>query len=87
MQYNNIIPNDIINVSCDLYDVTAIEQKPMRYDLQYDYKNGNIVISLDPKMFKANEDEEVWYNIIIVVEYKYKGKEYTGVTALTVFDK
>lgn len=87
LQYNNVTPDDIIGVSCDLYDVTSNEQKSIKHDLKYYYKNGKIVIILDPKMFKANEDGEVWYTMIIVAEYKYKGKEYTSVTALTVFDK
>ena len=30
---------------------------------------------------------KIWYNMSLTVEYKYEGKDYTSVTAVTVFDK
>lgn len=87
LQYIDISPNEIRSVSCELVDVTSIDQNIVKHSLEHSYEAGNISIKLKPEMFPANDSGEVWYKMVITTEYGYKGKVYTGITAVIVLDK
>lgn len=87
LQYVDISPSEIRNVSCELVDVTSNDQNIVKHNLEYNYENGNISLKLQPEMFPANDHGEIWYKMVITTEYVYKGKVYTSVTAAIVLDK
>ncbi len=61
LQYNDIYPERIKSLTCDLVDVTSEDSTATQYSLQYNYKDGKILIEIDPKMFKVNDRGEIWY--------------------------
>lgn len=88
LDYNNILPENIISVQADISNVISDNQNKETVQLQYEYKNGNIII--DPGQIKYVSDPEtgeVWYDVSLIVQYQYDGKDYTSITTLTVFDK
>lgn len=88
LNYNNILPEKIITVQADLTNVISDNQNKEATQIQYEYKNGNIII--DPGQMKYVSDSEtgeVWYDVSFIIQYQYDGKEYTSITTLTVFDK
>lgn len=88
LDYNNILPENIISVQADMTNVISDNQNKETVQLQYEFKNGNIII--DPGQMKYVSDSEtgeVWYDVSFIVQYHYDGKDYTSITTLTVFDK
>lgn len=88
LDYNNILPENIISIQADLTNVINDNQNKESTQIQYDYKDGNIII--DPGQINYVSDSEtgeVWYDVSFIIRYQYEGKEYTSVTTLTVFDK
>ncbi|MEG0729588.1 MAG: helix-turn-helix transcriptional regulator [Anaerovoracaceae bacterium] len=86
--YNNLDITKVSDVSADLYDVTAEKQVGVTRQLKYQKRNGNLIIKLDPDIFKSNDvSGEVWYRVPITTKFSYKGKAYTSVTALNVLDR
>lgn len=84
LQYNDIYPERVKSLTCDLVDVTSEDRTPAKYSLQYNYKDGEILIEINPRMFKVNDRGEIWYTMVIMTEYEYNGESYSSFTALTV---
>ena len=88
LDYNNVLPNDIIDVSVDLKNIISDNQETKSVHLKYRYNNGKIVI--DPSKIDYDSDEEtgeIWYDVSFIVKYEHQGKEYTSVTTITVFNE
>ncbi len=86
--YNDIAPEQIVNVDADITNIISDSQNKKHADLKYDYRDGYLVIG-PGQIDYAMEDEsgEIWSDVSIVVVYVSAGREYTSVTTLTVLDK
>lgn len=88
LDYINISPEKIIGVEAGLTNVISDNQKTERIRLEYEYKEGRVIIN--PKQIDYAVDEEtgeIWYNVSIVVKYVLQGREYTSVTTVTILNK
>ncbi|MDO5037497.1 MAG: hypothetical protein Q4E37_04250 [Tissierellia bacterium] len=88
LYYNNISPDEIKRVEADLRDVLADQDRGVSKEVDYQLKEGALVI--DPGQFdyeRHTDPGEIWYELVLTVVYTYQGQDYTSVTALLVFDQ
>lgn len=87
LNYNNVIPEKIMNVSADITNVISDSNNKETIQLTYEYDDGCVTIDPTQMNYKSDKEKgEVWYTVSIVVRYEVESIEYTSVTALTVFD-
>lgn len=87
LNYNNVIPEKIMNVSADITNVISDSNNKETIQLTYEYDDGCVTIDPTQMNYKSDKETgEVWYTVSIVVRYEVESVEYTSVTALTVFD-
>lgn len=86
--YNDIKPENVLDVSAEIYDIYSDNEKPFTKKLDHELDDGNVKVVIDPELSQdQNDEDDIWWRCIITIKYSYKGKIYTGVTAVEVFGK